>query len=78
MGKKEDAHAELLKTARKEYRAFVFIPKEYQFKTSVFLYSNKIAILNLAAEPYHGIIISNKEYYETEKNLFELLWRAYK
>jgi len=78
IGKKEEPHQELLRTAKKEYRQFVFIPKEYAFKTNVFIYANKVAILNLHSEPYYGLIVSNKEYYETEKNLFELLWKAYK
>lgn len=76
--KKEEPHAELLKTAKKEYRTFVFIPKEYIFKTSIFLYTNKVAILSLQTEPYFGIIIDNKDYYDTQKNMFELLWKAYR
>ncbi len=76
--KKEEPHAELLRTARKEYRTFVFIPKEYIFKTSVFLYSHKVVVLSLHTEPYFGIVIENKDYYDTQKNMFELLWKAYK
>ncbi len=76
--KKEDPHEELLKTAKRNLRSFVFIPKNRVFKTSVFLYAGKVAILSLQNEPYYGMIIDNPEYYETEKNLFELLWDAYK
>ena len=76
--KKEEPHEELLKTTKKEYRSFVFIPQNYIFKSSIFLYANKIAILNLHTEPYYGVVIHNKDYYDTEKNLFELLWKAYK
>ncbi|MBS3147499.1 TrmB family transcriptional regulator [Candidatus Woesearchaeota archaeon] len=76
--KREEPHKDLLKTAKKEYRSFAFIPNEYTFKTSIFLYANKAVILSLHTEPYFGIVISNNDYYQTQKNLFELLWKAYK
>lgn len=76
--KKEEPHKELLKTAKKEFREFVFVPDNYSFKTSVFIYSNKVAIFNLQKEPYYVIVIENKDFYETQKNMFELIWKAYK
>ncbi len=78
MGKHEEAHIELLKTAQKEKRSFVFIPDKFIFKTSIFLYKSKVAILSIQSEPYYGIVIENKDFYDTQKNMFELLWKAYK
>lgn len=74
----EEPHKELLKTSKKELREFVFVPSDYIFKSSVFIYSGKVAILNLHKEPYYGIILEDVDFYETQKNLFELLWKTYK
>ncbi|HLC46301.1 MAG TPA: helix-turn-helix domain-containing protein [Candidatus Nanoarchaeia archaeon] len=76
--KREEQHKELLKTSRNEFREFVFVPSNYLFKSSVFIYSRKVAILNLQKEPYHGIIIEDGDFYDTQKNIFELLWKTYK
>lgn len=72
--KKEEVHKELLEKATKEYREFKFIPPNYIFKSSIFIYNRKVAILSLQKEPYYGIIIDNEDFYQTQKNMFELLW----
>ncbi len=74
IGKKEEAHKELLKKATKEYREFKFIPPNYTFKSSIFIYNKKVAILSLQQEPYYGIIIDNEDFHQTQKNMFDLLW----
>jgi len=71
--KKEEIHADLIKTARKSYRKFSFIPKGFVFKSSIFIYKRKVVILNLQKEPHYGIMIDNKDFYDTQKNLVELL-----
>ncbi len=76
--KREEPHKELLKSSKKQFREFVFIPHNYPLKSSVFIYSKKVAILSLQKESYYGIIIENEDFYETQKNLFELLWKTYK
>lgn len=76
--KEEEQHKELLKTAKKEYREFIFIPQEYKFKTSVFIYAHKVAIFSIAKEPYYAIVIENKDLYDTQKNLFEIVWKLAK
>ena len=68
----------LLQTSKKEYREFLFIPKKYEFESNIFIYSGKVAILNVQSEPYYGLIIDNYEFYMTQKNLFELLWAVAK
>lgn len=73
--KEEEQHKELLKTAKKEYREFVFIPKEYVFKTSTFIYADKVVIFSISKEPYYAIVIGNKDIYNTQKNLFEIVWK---
>lgn len=78
IGKREKEHAELIKTASKEYRKFRFLPKDFIFKTSIFIYKDKVAILNLQQEPYYGIVIINKDYNDTQKQVFELMWKIAK
>ncbi len=73
--KKEEPHKELLKNAKKELREFVFIPENYRFKTSVFIYANKVAIFSIKNEPYYVVIIENEDFYDTQKNLFEIIWK---
>ena len=74
--KKEEAHKDLLETAKKQYRKFKFITPNYTFKSSIFIYNEKVAILSLQQEPYYGIIIDNENFHQTQKNIFELLWQA--
>jgi sugar-specific transcriptional regulator TrmB len=78
IGKKEKEHKELIKNASKEYRSFRFLPEDFIFKTSVFIYKDKVAILNLQEEPYYGVIIINKDYNDTQRQVFELLWKIAK
>jgi|SRR3989344_5276802 len=74
--KREDAHKELIKNAKKEKREFVFVQKKFVFKSSVFIFNDKVAILCLQEEPFYGIIIQNEDFYETQKSIFELLWKS--
>ncbi|MBI2110723.1 TrmB family transcriptional regulator [Candidatus Woesearchaeota archaeon] len=76
--KKEELHKELLKTAKKELREFVFVPENYEFKSSVFIYANKVAIFNIKREPYYVVVIENEDFYDTQKNLFEIVWKLAK
>lgn len=76
--KKEKQHKELLKTAKKELREFVFIPENYSLKASVFIYANKVVVFNIAREPYYAVVLENKDLYETQRNLFELVWHKFK
>lgn len=74
--KREELHKGLIETAKKSYRQFKFISKEYIFKSSVFIYNKKVAILSLQQEPYFGIMIENEDFQNTQENLFELLWKC--
>lgn len=78
IAKREKEHAELIKTAKREYRKFAFLPEKFIFKTSIFIYKDKVAVLNLQEEPYYGIIITNKDYNDTQRQVFSLLWKIAK
>lgn len=75
IGRKEEAHDELLTTAKKQYREFRFL-QNCTFPSSVFIYDEKVAILNLTKEPHTGIIIQNEDFFVTQKNMFEVLWTS--
>ena len=72
--KKEEAHDELLTTAKKQYREFRFSSSNTTFPSSIFIYNDKVAILNLTRELYTGILIKNNDFMTTQKNMFESLW----
>ena len=76
--KKEEQHKELLSSSKREFREFVFIPSKYIFKSSIFIFSKKVAILNLQKEPYCGLVIEDEDFYDTQKDMFELMWKAYR
>ncbi len=78
IGKKEDIHNKLIRSQKKELRKFVFVPDKFAFKSNIFIYNTKVAILMLSKEPYYAIVIDNEEFYETQKINFELLWNAHK
>jgi len=42
------------------------------------MYANKVSIFNIKNEPYHVIVIENEDFYSTQKNLFEIIWKTFK
>jgi len=67
-----------LKNAKNQFREFIFVPPGFEFKTSVFIYLDKVAIFSIKNEPYYSIVIENKDYNDTQRNFFELLWKISK
>ena len=45
-------------------------------KTATWLYSGKIAMISLEEKEPIGIVIDEKNFYETQKVMFEILWKA--
>ena len=76
--KEEELHKELIKNAKKELREFVFVPNKYKFKASMFIYAKKVVIFNIIKEPYYAIVVENEDFYETQKNMFEMIWHLAK
>lgn len=74
--KKEEVHGELVKNAKREFREFAFV--NYEFKSSVFIYADKVIIFNIKKEPYYAVLIENKDFYETQKTMFEMIWKSVK
>lgn len=45
-----------------------------KIKTATWLYNGKIAMISLEEKEPIGILINEKNFYETHKMIFELLW----
>ncbi len=60
-----------------ENRELHYAPKEMIFPMTIYLYSNKIAIIGTQKENF-GMIIESEELYNTLKNLFEVFWQVTK
>lgn len=67
---------EMLKTEKKDLRESKFIPK-IAFPTVTYIYGNKVAIFSLEKEII-GLIIENESISNTQRQIFELLWRIAK
>lgn len=50
--------------------------KQFQFKSEINIYGNKVAITSLIPPHYHGVIIESPEIAETQKAIFELAWKG--
>lgn len=49
------------------------LPEEIEFSSEIYIYENKIAMIDIKEEVI-GIIIENEELFNVHKQLFELIW----
>lgn len=49
-------------------------PDLYPFESEINIYGNKIAIMSLKSNNYHGVIIESEPIVKTERSVFELAW----
>src|SRR3989344_591071 len=61
---------------KKEYREMRFSP--VVFKSNVFIYGDNIAMINVAKEQPIGVIIKDKIIADTQRQVFEMLWKLSK
>lgn len=67
---------EMTKNDHQVLRTSQYVQTEkFQFKSEINIYGNKVAILSLIPPYYHGVIIESPEISETQKAIFELVWR---
>ncbi len=59
---------------QQELRQSRLVPKEFDFHLDILIYDNKVAITSLKAK--FGILIENREMYEAQKRIFDLIWNA--
>lgn len=65
----------LKQTGRKELREVKFITKKYKFPNAIYIYGNKIALLDLEKN-LTGIIIKDLDLNKTFKAIFNIIWDA--
>ena len=58
---------------KKNLREIRFLPQTFKIKTHTQIYNGKVAILTLSENELFGVIIENKDIYETHKSNFEQL-----
>ena len=66
----------LKKKDKQELRDIRFLPKDFTINTHIQIYGNKIAILTLRKDEPIGVIIENKDIVDTQKSLFNVLWKT--
>ena len=66
----------LLKTRKKKLREFVFPKEKQDFKSLIFIYGKKVAVLSIQREPYYGVIIESKDFSDSHRKLFDLVWNS--
>lgn len=52
-----------------------FLLKDIKINTMTYIYSENVAFLTMNKEKLIGVIIKNKDIAQTQKELFELIWR---
>mgnify|MGYP001598900948 FL=1 len=69
---------ELKKNDKNELREIRFMPEASRFRLGCYVYGNKVAILITKKEEPLGILIENRELAETQRVIFERLWKIAK
>jgi len=68
----------LTKTDKQELREIRFLPEgEDLGPTETYIYDDKVAMLSFSGEIV-GVVIENKEFAETQRKIFERIWRTLK
>ena len=73
----EDYKYKEKKTFAKTLRDIRFVPKEFNIKTTIIIYDDKVAVISSAGEGF-GVVIESKEFSNTMKILYDLLWKSSK
>ncbi len=60
-------------TSKEEYRMVRYAPNGMVFPMTMYLYDNKVGIIGTQKENF-GMIIESEDFYQTQKNLFDVLW----
>ncbi|MEA3398892.1 MAG: hypothetical protein U9R00_00035 [Patescibacteria group bacterium] len=71
---KSDYSLKLKKKDKKEHRETRFFPKKISLNSATHIYGDKVAVFSLDG-PLFGIIIENKEIAESQRTIFQILWK---
>lgn len=62
-------------TSSEENRELRYAPANFIFPMTMYLYDNKVGIIGTDKETF-GMIIESQDFFQTQKNLFEILWEV--
>ena len=60
---------------KNELRETRFIPKKFNFKSTIFIYENEFSMITSQA-PFIGIVAQSKELTETMRQMFKFIWNC--
>ena len=60
---------------KETYREIRFVPKEFEFPNAMYIYGDKIAMLDLNKDPSIGIIIKDESLNKMFRAIFNLIWK---
>lgn len=63
------------KNTPQELRTLRYAPRDFIFPLTMFIYNNKVSLLSSKHENF-GLMIESKEFMQTQKALFDVLWEA--
>lgn len=66
---------ELDRTAEKGNYYFKFLPSNIGLTTGIFIYDNKVAVLNMKIE-ISVVILHSEDFYNNSKKLFDFMWQV--
>ncbi|MBI2984098.1 MAG: hypothetical protein HYY50_00515 [Candidatus Kerfeldbacteria bacterium] len=62
-------------TSVTESRTLRYAPADFVFPMTQYLYDNKVGLIGTEKENF-GMIIESEDFYQTQKNLFEIMWQV--
>ncbi len=64
---------EIWPTSKRDLRTLRYATSGLVFPMTTYIYDNKVSVIGTKKESF-GMIIESRDYFETQKNLFEVLW----
>src|SRR3989338_2635126 len=61
--------------SKEELRTLRYAPDGFVFPLTMYIYDNKVSLMSSRRENF-GLIIESREFMQTQKALFEILWKA--
>lgn len=65
---------ERAKEGKQGLREIRFLPREFPFTSSMFIYGGKIILMSGKQKEFMAVIIENSEFSQMQKQVFEILW----
>lgn len=62
-------------TSTRENRELRYAPPQFVFTMTTYIYNKKVGIIGTEEENF-GMIIESEDFYQTQRNLFEVLWQV--